>query len=483
MFDNVWVYRVNAQGPQWSVVEVDFFQDNFPGDGTITGTARIDMARDLVPDANTTRIQPGDSMVVSVDDPESGLTTDGTTGRAAVYCYISVDGPHSGTTPTSYVDDATRWTVVGAPVVAGGRTWTQINMDTVYTDAGSVVADRFCIDLNDNLFTPGDDIYYFYGALSAGGNWTYYSYRIPGPNVVFDIEPAASYPDEVNVLPKYGLSVDNDILYVDGTDDRFGQVYFDESFDQLGILDEVDRYDVIAPSSSVGNHPSMRVTAIGTQILGIYKKIIWNTGYLTTGWTDGTGNPGKSDDTGFIFSFLEGLEVEGGIWLNGDNAGDIWHNSTGSSAIALKNKYMNFLLDNTDHKTYVNISPWLIGESGGIFEDAFAVVDTMVAAGGCPLIKNFDVFIQDGIVSQVEMQYHKNSASGGVGGPKPASISQITNNGTVDVGFLLEGFGFQYIEDIVPTVYRIAHGTCSGSSSGSRTRRTIRSAHVRRSLR
>jgi hypothetical protein len=193
----------------------------------------------------------------------------------------------------------------------------------------------------------------------------------------------------------------------------------------------------------------MRVTAVGTQILGIYKKIIWNTGYLTTGWTDGTGNPGKSDDTGFILSFLNGLEQYGGIWLNGDNAGDIWDASTGTSAVTLKNTYMNFLLDTTDHKDDVNISPWVVGEAGGIFEDAFAVPDTMIANGGCPLIKNFDVYTQDG-ASVVQAQYHQNSIAGGGTGPVPAVLSQVTWNGTTDVGFIMEGFGYQYIADDRP---------------------------------
>jgi hypothetical protein len=458
LFDNVAVYRVAANGPQWSVLEVDCFQDNFPEDGTITGPARIDAARDLVDEDNVGRIQPGDSMVVTVDDPDNAMgfhiPRDMWSG-AAVYCYVSVDGPHSADPPASFamsgwIDDP-RYTVVGL-VSAGGRNWAQIQCDSVYTDAGAVVAGKYCIDLNDNLFTPGDSIYYFYGARNFNNSWTWYSYWIPGPNVVYDIETAASYPHEVSVLPAVGRDVADGgrgghILYVDGMDDRDGQVWFDTAFELLGIDGEVDRYDIIAPSSSMGNHPSERVANISQQILGIYRTIIWNTGYLTTSWSEGDGDPGKSDDTGFVLSFLDGLESPGGIYLTGDNAADQWSWPVSPSAIALKDTYMNFLVESGNHRRFVNISPLVIGETGPgtFFRDAVGEPDTMVAYGGCPFMSNFDVLTQDGS-SVVQMQYHQSSVGPGLG-PKPAVLSQVTHNGTVDVGFILEGFGYQYIRD------------------------------------
>jgi hypothetical protein len=38
MFDDASFYRIAAEGPSYNVKVIDLFQDNFSGDGTITGT-------------------------------------------------------------------------------------------------------------------------------------------------------------------------------------------------------------------------------------------------------------------------------------------------------------------------------------------------------------------------------------------------------------------------------------------------------------
>ena len=93
LIDNMEVYRVNAVGPQWNVRDLDLFQDNFSGDGTITGTARADAANDILP-TTSPGITPGDSVSVEVGDPDSGLGLEADL-RAAVYCYLSVDCPNA----------------------------------------------------------------------------------------------------------------------------------------------------------------------------------------------------------------------------------------------------------------------------------------------------------------------------------------------------------------------------------------------------
>ena len=50
LIDEIEIYRITSEGPQYVVRDIDFFQDNFSADGTITGTARADAAIDILPD-------------------------------------------------------------------------------------------------------------------------------------------------------------------------------------------------------------------------------------------------------------------------------------------------------------------------------------------------------------------------------------------------------------------------------------------------
>jgi hypothetical protein len=459
MFDDCSFYRIAAEGPSYNVKVIDLFQDNFSEDGTITGTARADMANDILPGDNP-RILPGDSVVITCAEPEVGVgfdTPGDTSSRAAVYCYVRVDGFHDGVTDGNLLDDP-RYIYKGV-VSAAGYTWAKIQMDSCYTSAPSVVADQYCIDLNDNYFVPGDTVWYFFGAASNTNAWTWWSYRIPGPNTVYTIDEAAYYPDEFTILPAGGWERGGDILYVDAMDDRDGQIWHDTAFDYLGILDMVDRYDICGPSSGVSNHLGGRVKDVFQQIIPIYKKIIWNAGNLDTNFGDGTGSPDKSDDTGLMFNFLNNLASVGGVWLNGDDVADTWLNTlAGASAIQLRTTYMNFNVESGDHTNFVNISPYVVGEATGFFKDGFGVVDTMIAYGGCPVINNFDVLTAEGS-SVVQMQYHQ-SVPGVNTGPKPATLSQVTANAATppqNVGFVLEGYGYQYIRDAFPAAVAIGY--------------------------
>ena len=40
LYDNVKIMRVDQVGPQWTVRDIDLFQDTFPADATTTGTGR-----------------------------------------------------------------------------------------------------------------------------------------------------------------------------------------------------------------------------------------------------------------------------------------------------------------------------------------------------------------------------------------------------------------------------------------------------------
>jgi hypothetical protein len=450
LYDNVAVYSLTQDGPSWYVRDFDLFQDNFSADGTITGTARADAANDILP-GTSAGILPGDSVSVTVRDFENGLDfhiPGNPSSGPAVYCFVSVDGPNEAVTGAPLVDDP-RYTAVGTQLI-NGRTWTQIQMDSSWTAGGSVVDDDYNIDLNDNLFVPGDTVWFFFGARSAppSSKWTYHSLAVPtNTGETDDISEAAAYPDEFTILPAGGYERGGDLLYVDGMNFRGAQPFFDWSLQMTNIFDHTDRYDIRGPSSAVGNHPASRVVDAFQQFVPIYKGIAWNTGDLTTAFGDGTGSPDKSDDTGLLFTFMNNLPgVMGGVYLNGDDVADVWQNTlTGASAIQLRTTYMNFNVVSGDHVSAVGVSPLVIGTPGGVFQDAFGP-DTLVAFGGCPLINDFDIIDPQG-TAIVQMEYHGN------GNTANAIVSQGTPNAATPantVVFVLSGFSYHYIRDVRP---------------------------------
>jgi len=156
-------YTLAYDGPQWNVSTVELFQDNFPNDGTSTGTVRADMAKDILPQTNP-GIRPGDSVVVNVWACE-GLAVNPYSGFGpAVYCYVSLRPPNQASkSGSALTQDSFRFPVVNS-FVANGEQWYQIRMDTVFADIGrrNYQSNKFCVDLNDNLFTPSDTVSYFF---------------------------------------------------------------------------------------------------------------------------------------------------------------------------------------------------------------------------------------------------------------------------------------------------------------------------------
>jgi hypothetical protein len=443
LIDNIEVNRVAALGPQWNVRDLDLFQDTFSSDGTITGKARADAANDILP-SSSAGITPGDSVSVEVGDPDSGMGL-ALDGRAAVYGFFRVDGPNEAQPSAALVDDA-RYTVIGT-VAANGQTWTQIQMDSSYTAGGSVVNGDYNIDLNDNLFVPGDTVWFFFGAVNANSNWTYYSEASPGPRGYDDIDYVASLADEFTILPAAGYVRGGDILYVDGMNFRGSQPYFDTAFQQMGIFDEVDRYDIRGPSSAVANHPGSRVYNTIAQLVPVYQKIVYSVGDLQVALGDGSGTPDKSDDTGMLNTFLDQKITPGGVYLSGDDIADVWLNDfTSGSATALRTTFIQFGLADADHTNLVNIAPYGVGTGGGIFTDGLGP-DTLIAFGGCPLINDFDVLQATG-TAVVQMNYVDTH----LGTAVPAIVTQATvNSQAQEVKFVLSGFSFHYIRDAFPS--------------------------------
>jgi hypothetical protein len=447
LLDQVQLNRVNVSGPQYSIRMIDLFQDTFAGDGSLTGTARIDMANDIAPGASPT-IQPGDSMCISA----SPVGTDLVNGGPSAYIYVAVwPQGQAGKTPADMQSDAARvdlpglrFPFVGTTPGPGAVTWACFRMDTAITAAGGRVGDRYCLDLNDNLFTPGDTICYVVCADDGLGNFQYWSRTLNGQGAGFvtdDLNEALTSPMEVSVLPGGGYLRGGDILYVDDSDDRGGpvQLFFDTAFDLMGITDKVDRFDILGPSSSVANSLASRVTNVENQITNIYRKIIWCSGNLSTALLgDGTGNPEKSDDYGLLFTWLNSSDKNPGLYLSGDDIAEEWVGLAGAGAVNLRSIYMSFNLADGSHiNAGEAVSPHLVAV-GPCFV-VLGVPDELIAYGGCALINDFDVLIPTGS-AVTEFPYP--------GGAGSAVISQTTTNAADSTArVILSGFSYHYIRD------------------------------------
>ena len=455
--DNFVAYRLPFFGPAWAIRDIDMFQDTFPRDGSLTGVGRADMANDPAHGYQEPEYFPGDSAVArTVTDNVSGLVSTGLAPyfHRSVYCFVRVR-PFDAAKMGVNLENSDPYGVGNrfvwrGDVTAAGETWSQMNCDRWRSGTGGVQSnERFCIDLPDDLFEAGDTIEYFFGGNNTLNEWSYWS-RYNG--IVYTIDEAAAFPNEFQILPGAGAARGGDILYVDGMDGRGSQPYHDIAFQQLAIYDQVDRYDVTGPSSGVSNRLGTRVYDIA-QLTTPYRKILWNTGDLSTTIGDGTGNPEKSDDWLVLDAFLQGLfdaEQNGGVYLNGDDLPSVWAGQVGASAVAMRD-WLHYSLPagGDNHVPLVGVSPYGVGLQ--VADNAFGAVathplgvDTLIAFGGCPAINDFDFVTPEGAAT-VQMEYR------GVGDLGPGTANAIIGERFAHAGgnvsVLMSGFSFHYIRD------------------------------------
>ncbi|MEJ2722137.1 MAG: T9SS type A sorting domain-containing protein, partial [bacterium] len=365
-----------------------------------------------------------------------------------------------------------RYPLVGPASVPPGipAGWSQFRMDDAFSASGGPQPDTYCADLMDladgnhvnenqaanvGIFSNGDVVNYFLGAKNTLGQWSFFHRTINGQgalHITTDVNEAAGNAMEWSVLPDMGLEPGDlgDILFVDDADDRGGpaQRYFDWAFTYLGIEDRVDRFDVIGPSSNVGNSLASRVKNTFSQIIGdpveIYQKILWNSSDLSNGLIGDGGTPNggssseKSDDYQLLFTFLNHHPGDPGVYAAGDDMAQEWATLTGAGAINLRSAYMNHVLASGDHTTTGEpVSPLVTKVTGSPIGP-----DAMYAYGGCPLINDFDVISPTGLAFSA-MRYQ----TPGHG----AVVAQATANAAGSTArYVLSGFAYNYIRDDVP---------------------------------
>jgi hypothetical protein len=439
LVDNVKFMRVDVAGAQWSVRDIDQFNDNFTDQVDNSGTARADMANDVLPGTNL-GILPGDTAVVKVADPVAGLALEANS-RANVKIYVSVQ-PYGQSTKTGagLSGDLGRFPYLGTWTDANSVEWSIIQLDSSIVN-GIAAPDFYCVDLNDALFEAGDTINFFYGAVNTNALETYcYGSALGASGSVR--QDAADAPSEFTILPAGGFNRGGDILYVDGMDGRGAQPFFDTAFQSLGLTDLIDRFDVRGPSSGVSNRPAGRLKDTD-QLLAAYKKILWDTGDLDVGLGDGTATPEKTDDWNTINEFLDGLTVNGGVYIAGDDAAFSLNTLVGS-AITFRTSWLTHTLTSPNARAYGSgISPTGLSQGGIYTSDPSFVIH-----GGCPLINDFDVLEPTG-AAVAEVTYNAAIVNGGTGNiANGAVLSQANVNGNLAAAnVVFGGFSFIYIRD------------------------------------
>ncbi|MBN1164737.1 MAG: T9SS type A sorting domain-containing protein [Candidatus Krumholzibacteriota bacterium] len=422
-FDNVKLYRAAPAGPVWSVRDIDLLQDGFPEDGTITGTVRMDAARDIVPRGNPCII-PGDSVVIMVNEPTVGLWTEPLYNRPAVYVHVLSSGGESGPVVSG---NLSRWPVIHWEYEG----WTKILMDTVHPE-------KHCFDLNDSLFTPGTVIKYYFSAEDANNQITYWS-EMTGATV--SAAEARSAPIEVRCLP----TGNSDILFVDDSGDYSSRFYFETAFDMVIPGEPPDIFYIRGSGSLAGNGLGSRAR-IG-QIIGTYHTIIWCSGSLRNGTIGDGSAPEKSPDAQLLYEFLDQSESDVNLYLTGNNIAREMA-ELGTSPYQNLISYIYFDLDNGSYFDMTGgyiaggiISPLVTGEASGIFQ-FWGTPDNLCLWGGCPHIAEFDVLEPYGS-AEMQMCYpdYESEICGAV-------ISQETlNSKGYSARVILEGFSFHLIRD------------------------------------
>ncbi|MDH4337177.1 MAG: T9SS type A sorting domain-containing protein [Candidatus Krumholzibacteria bacterium] len=436
LYDNVKVYRVDSNGPQWSIRDIDQFQDAFEeivGPGA--GRARADMANDIAPGNHVNSIIPGDSSVVTVYDLTHGMGLDAGAGGPAVYCYVSVfPQGQSAKVGAGLTQNSTRWPVVGSWTDGKGTPWTCVRLDSCRVN-GDPAPDRYCVDLNDNLFESGDTIFFFYSAKNAIGQETVAF----GSNLALasdDRNQAAADPSEFTILPAGGVANGGDILYVDGMDGRGAQPYWETAFAAMHIGRQIDRYDIRGPTSQVSNRPAGRVRDI-SQLVPSYRIILWDCGDLPTTLGDGSGFPEKTNDYRLINLFLANLTPNGGMYLCGDDVPSQLSGYSGGDAMTFRGTYLPFNLTTGNHWPSYGISP--VGSAvAGAWGGGGASDPTFVIHGSCPLLNDFDVMAPQGTTVN-EITYGAGTAASANG----ALLRNIVGNARVT----MSGFSFIYVRD------------------------------------
>ena len=395
LVDNVEIFLDNTHS--WVVEDIDLFQDTFADDGTLTGTIRADAAS-------------GEDVVrFRVAEPGIGIATEG--NGPAVFCHVKSLPNKSG----------------GA--VSGGAQFpfvpSQSDNDwTVIQCANGDETNEYIVDLNDDLYQPGDVVYFYFSARSLNAVTSYYSQFTGRTN---DQNEVRAQPMEFTGLPTGASSV----LYVDYFSGYGAEPYLDTAFDGIGVAP--DRYDVRAPSSLAGNGP-------GDHMVSEEQIFAYDTILLNTGWFEDV-QLSETDWLMLAFFCENHTKSPVGLYLSGDNFATAWAASSEFGATYLRNTYCDFTVLSDSHRAQgLPVSPLVIPAGGSPFSQSLVAFGGSASPAG-----RFDVLLP-GQNAVAGMTY------GGDPG-KAAVVMQSTvspvSQGVANV--VLAGFSHHKIRDDEPS--------------------------------
>ncbi len=403
-YDDVRILRFGTGGPAWNVRRAELFQDTFPQEvyastDPMEEICRADMAVDVAPGNEFTRIDPGDSAVVRVAAPMAGGLDTLATGEARVYCHVNVTYIGNTSYPKPDLFGPQLEGDYGSYVSDDGD-WTALLCEPAHSSAGVIALNAYCIDLNDSLFTRGYMIEYYFKAYSqAGSSGTYPANAESMPPSPFF---GTSRLLEFTCLPT--LRIVPALLYVDdydgrGTFDGTVQTYFDYTFwDMLWGTDEIpDRYDVNGPSSALSNGIGAytSVTDASSIFCIAYEIVLFDSGDLNSCTvSEGTENSDKSNDAQLLIDWMNVSEHKVGLLMMGDHAASDLATSQTAVALELVSTICGVTLASGSYLEMTGgvnkggiVSPMITGVGG---YSPFGGL-SYFAFGGCPYINNFDV--------------------------------------------------------------------------------------------
>ncbi|MGD1048675.1 MAG: hypothetical protein ABR899_08005, partial [Candidatus Krumholzibacteriaceae bacterium] len=400
--DNVRLYRYKTAGPQWTYRELDLFQDNFPMmEYDLESYVEADASNDINTNDNPV-IRPGDSIVVGCSSLlGGGIAADPTHGGPAVYIHVKASyiGPPlpAPQKPALFGPSLCGSTIHGTPPVtvnyqyiSDDGTWTIIQCDSARTGSG-VVNDKYCVDLNDQLFTRGYQISYYFTAKDVAGVET----ALP------DWARSSTPYFEFTCLP----TKNSDVLFVNDTDDRGGgwrggaESYWVPTFNAVLAPpnNNVDIYHVNGPTSLVSDGPGSR--AKNFQLTTQYNKIVWDSGDLNTGTiTEGTTKSDKSNDAQMLIDWMDLSQHVCGLWICGDGIAYDLNKDATTPALTLMSTKCGVTLVNDSYFELTGgrtgggvITPLVKGDPDSGVLTPGGIPDQFYAFGGCFIINLFDV--------------------------------------------------------------------------------------------
>jgi hypothetical protein len=311
--------------------------------------------------------------------------------------------------------------------ISDDGTWTVIQCDTARTEGGSSPG-AFCVDLNDELFTRGYMIEYYYSARDNAGVET------TSPEWAGRLQTGPYY--EFTCLP----TLNSDIFYVY----HYGATFFDETDNYwLSAFDavlppphnKVDRFDGYFETSGVASK----------QLRDYYRTIIYEESF----W-DITLNE-TYPHIQLLLDWMGLSEHACGLWILGDDAATSLVAANSAPALELLGSWCGVSLVNTSYFAATGgivgggvTSPLVSGDQdAGMFVHG-GTPDRSYVFGGCPIINDFDVLEKAANGRRALLYPSYGGSSYGA-----AIAATGTNSASFPVRTMFFGFSMRYVRDDV----------------------------------